>query len=313
MKLASVLLLTASAACTSPAPPPRTPETAALEARIAALEARPHASAPGAVPDLVDLTQRLDDLELLARETRTLQQDLQVLVGRVADRAASSAAPLAATPRTDALEPERRYRITIAGSPAFGPPAAPVTIVAAIQLPERFTHQLFPVLRATRAKYGADVRVVIEGFVANPPALATTIAACAAARQGPEALDKVEDALWTARELAQTDASKPWPDAEDAHAAAAGAGLDLKAFDADVAGSCAKSVDREQRALAAVGQTAAPTLWVNGRPLVGAQTPEHLAAVVDDELGKAAADRAKGGAPQTYYDRLMKTAAPTAR
>ena len=311
--LAMVLLL---AACphpdAHPAAPRRSPETIVLEARVAALEARPHAVA-GAAPDLVDLARRLDDLELLARETRALQQDLQVLVGRVAERAAASAAPLAATPRSDVLDPQRRYRIAISGSPGFGPPAAPVTIVAAVQLPERFTHQLWPALRAARAKYGDDVRGVIEGFVVNTPALATTVAACAAAHQGAEALDKLEDALWTARELAQTDASRPWPDADDAHAAASGAGLDLPAFDADVRGPCAKGVDREQRALAAVGQTASPTLWINGRPLVGAQSAEHLAAIVDDELGKAAADRARGGAPKTYYDRLMKTAAPSAR
>jgi protein-disulfide isomerase len=306
------------AACTpAPAPAPRDPTVAALEARVAALEAAhaqqaPHAGAPG-TPDLTELAQRVDDLEVLARETRALQQDMQLLVMRVAERAASSPPPVAASPRSELLDPQRRYRIAIAGSPSFGAPAAPVTIVAAVQVPERFTHELWPVLHELRAKYGDQVRVVFEGFVVNPQAQATTIAACAAARQGSDALDKLEDALWDARELAQTDASKPWPDLEDARAAAGGKGLDLKAFDADVAGACAKGVDREQRALAAVGQNAAPVLWINGRPMVGAQSPDRLAAMIDDELAKAKADHDKGGAARTYYDRLMKTAQITAR
>ncbi len=301
-------------ACTpAPAPAPRSPEVAALQARVAALEAaaaQPHAGS--AAPDLAELAQRIDDLETLARETRLLQQDIEQLVGRLAERAASSASPLAATQRVDLLDPQRRYRIVIAGSPVLGAPVAPVTIVAAIQVPERFTHQLWPILTAVRAKYGDDVRVVVEGFLVNPQALATTSAACAVAHQGADALGKLEDALWTARELAQTDASKPWPDADDARAAAGAAGADLKAYDAEIT-ACGKSVDREQRSLAAVGQSAAPTLWINGRPIVGARTADQLAAIIDDELAKARADQKQGGSPRTYYERLMRSAAPTAR
>jgi protein-disulfide isomerase len=265
MKLALAgSLALALAACTpAPAPPPRDPHVAQLEARVATLEAaqtRPKA-APGA-PDVTQLAQRMDDLETLAREQHQLQQDIQSLIGRLTERAAASPAPLAATLRVDALDPQRRYRIALGDSPAFGAPTAAVTIVAAIQVPERFTHEVWPVLRALRAKYGDDLRVVVQGFIANPPALATTIAACAAARQSAEALDKLEDALWTLRELAQTDASKPWPEADDARTAAGGAGIDLKAYDAALP-ACAK------------------------------------------------ADRAKGGAAKTYYDRLMKTAQTT--
>ena len=76
--------------------------------------------------------------------------------------------------------------------------------------------------------------------------------------------------------------------------------LDLAKFTADVAGPCRDEVARQHAELAAMGQGATPTFFVNGRYAVGA-SPVKLTALIDEELALAQQRIAAGSAPASYY------------
>jgi protein-disulfide isomerase len=85
--------------------------------------------------------------------------------------------------------------------------------------------------------------------------------------------------------------------------------LDPTKFKADMNGpGCKAALDKDQRALRAVGVSGTPAIHINGRPYVGQRTLDGFSAVIDAELKKAEASQARGAA---YYDSLMKNAKKT--
>ncbi|MBA3540846.1 MAG: thioredoxin domain-containing protein [Deltaproteobacteria bacterium] len=201
-------------------------------------------------------------------------------------------------------DPAQVYAVKLADSPQFGPKTAAVTLVAAVQFPEPYTHKAWPVLAQLQAEYGKELRLVVKSYIVHPQATESSIAACAVANQ--KMLDAYETALWDAAN--PSGGSRSWPDAAASRDVARKIGVDLVRFDKDVARACRDGQARDVAMFAKLGQSAVPMFWINGRPLSGAQPIEQFRTIIETEKLKAEADRTKGGKPATYYDRVINAA-----
>jgi protein-disulfide isomerase len=301
----ALALVLAAAACSSP--PPR---DAGDAARVAALEQR------------VALLE--DQLRSMSAKLRLLEDEHDEL----AATAAADPAPINAGPagggvgpgplqppppgggiRWQAPDPAKTYRAPIDDSPVIGPSPAPVTIVASLQFPEPYTHRVMPTLLQLRRDYPREVRLVVKTFVVHPKMTVSSHAACAAAYQ--DALEAMEIAIWDA---AQDQTLAPQPgggmrslDEVELRELARALRLDLKQYDQDLA-LCKAGQTRDHAMLTKLGQRGVPAFWINGRYLSGAQQLDTFKKLIDEELDKFKADKAKGGKLATYYDRIMKNA-----
>ena len=275
-------------------PPPRDPRDAAridaLEQRVAVLEAQ--------------LQKTAAQLEAVA--------DRPVPAPVIVETPPAPApAPAPAPPRWTNPDPAKVYAVPLDDSPTIGPTIAPITIVAALQFPEPYTHRVWPTLVQLRTEYKRDVRIVVKLFVVHPRAITSSIAACATAYQN--ALDSIETSIWDA---ANDPTLQPTPstgmrqlEETELRELARASRLDLKQYDRDFL-VCKTGLDRDKAVLAKLGQSGVPHFWINGRPLSGAQPVESFRKVIDEELAKARDDKARGGKPATYYERITK-GAPT--
>lgn len=214
-----------------------------------------------------------------------------------------------APPRA-APNPATTYNVPVDDSPTLGPAVAPVTLVASLQFPEPFTHKAFPTLGALRKQYGKDLRIVIKQFVVHPTAASSSIAACAAAYQN--ALEPMEAAIWDAATdptLAPASGGRRLLEDAELREIARALRLDLKEYDRDLV-TCTAAQARDRGVLDKLGQRGVPAFWINGRYLSGAQPIESFRVLVEEEREKWKADKAAGGKPATYYDRIT-AGAPT--
>ncbi|MDX2092093.1 MAG: thioredoxin domain-containing protein [Kofleriaceae bacterium] len=268
-----------------------------LEQRVTALETKP-AETP---PRDSALEARVRDLET---QLAALQEQLAL---------AKSTPPPAPTPppRRGILDAGKVYAVPIDDSPATGAADAPVTIVAAVQFPEPYTHRAWPVLKELRKQYKKDLRLVFKSFIVHPKAANSSIAACAAARQS--ALDKMEDAIYAAAEAPPPNgppAGLRELDEIELREIARALRLNLAQYDHDLAG-CKAGQTRDIAMFSKLGQNAVPVFWINGRPLSGAQQIESFRKIIDEELEKAKQDRTRGGKASDYYDRITANGATT--
>lgn len=197
-------------------------------------------------------------------------------------------------------DPNAVYRVPVDGSATKGPADALVTIVESSDFECPFCKRAAPTLKQVEEAYAGKVRIVFKHnpLPMHPNAVAAANAAEAAGAQGK--FWQMHDALFAAQKL-----DRPALDA-----AAAGLGLDLKAFAAAVDGNrYAERIRRDQELVRSVGAGGTPTFFVNGRKLVGAQPFERFKAVIDEELARAQAMAAAGTPASQVYDRIMATAA----
>jgi len=254
--------------------------------------------------DDAKLEARLRELEAgFATNKKTMEDKIAQLE---TDLDACRAKPIAAAPvaprpvRPGMLDPAKRYPVPVDDSPAIGPANAPVTMVAAVQFPEPYTHRVWPTLVTLHGAYPKDLRIVFKTFIVHPRATKSSITACAAGMQ--RRLDKMEDAIYNAandggptREL----------DEAELRELARGLRMDLKLYDKDVV-TCTAALVRDVAMFKNLGQGAVPVFWINGRPLSGAQPIEEFRKMIDEEKAAAAADKARGGKAADYYDRVTK-------
>ncbi len=273
-----------------PPPPDQTHELAVLEARIAeqkqALDAQ-----QGEIAQLQKIVHELGD------QLADLQADSQPPLVPAPELAPPPPAP---GPR-GTLDPAKVYAVTLDDAPRFGLPDAAVTLVAAVQFPEPYTHKSWPVLTQLRTEYGKELRLVVKSYVVHSQANDSTIAACAVGKQGKH-LDAFEQQLY---DKAMGAGPRVWFDAAQSRELAKSLGVDLAKFDKDVAGSCKTGVASDQKLFQRLGQSATPTFWINGRPLSGAQPIDAFRKIIDDERQKVAADRKAGNRTATFYDRVV--------
>jgi len=230
------------------------------------------------------------DNQDIKRELVELHKEVQALRGQTG-RPAGPAQPQPRPPRPD---PSKVYAVGIAGAPAVGPAAAPVTIVMAYEYACPWCSRQRQPFAAVREAYGDDVRIVYRPFVVHEDAASdAALAACAADRQGHFA--EVSDALWT-----NVFEKRAFDRASVERAAASVAGIDAARLRSDMDGECKGWVQRERAALLDLGVYATPALWVNGRPLGGFKTLEQLRPVIDEELARAR-ERIAAGTPRDAY------------
>jgi protein-disulfide isomerase len=188
-------------------------------------------------------------------------------------------------PAVQVLIDAPRRQVDIAPTdPSIGNPAAPVTLVEFSDFQCPFCQRVAPTLKQVRATYGDKVRVVWKDFPLtqiHPQAFKAGEAAHCAADQGK--YWEYHDRLFANQQTLQVD---------DLKAHAATLGLDPAKFDACLDSS--RYGDRVRSGVAQgnrLGVNSTPTIYINGRLVAGAQPYEVIAAVIDEELSRAAGQK----------------------
>jgi protein-disulfide isomerase len=154
-----------------------------------------------------------------------------------------------------------------------------------------------PTLAQLQKNYPSDVRVVWKHLPLgmHPQAMPAAIASEAAREQGK---------FWEMHDLMFQNQSRLSPAQYDAWAAELK--LDPKRFQAAVASPATRArVEEDARIGARVASQGTPTLYVNCRPVVGAQPYDVFQKIVDVELARAA-ELKKSGAKvdAAFYERI---------
>jgi predicted DsbA family dithiol-disulfide isomerase len=175
------------------------------------------------------------------------------------------------------LEP-LRTDVAVAGHPARGPASAPVTIVEFSDFECPFCGALFPTLKTIEKTYPATVRIVYRQFPLtniHPYAQKAAEASLCADEQGR--FWEMHDSLFGFQEDLTIESLK---------LRAMELNLDAAKFSACLdSGRHAETIRKDKEEAAALGVTRTPTLFVNGRLLLGNQ-PAELRALIEDELAR---------------------------
>ncbi len=177
------------------------------------------------------------------------------------------------------LEP-MRVAVEADGFPTRGPEGAPVTVVEFSDFECPYCSRVVPALDKVKEVYGDKVRLVFRQFPLNnihPNAQKAAEASLCAHDQGK--FWPMHDAMFgNQRQLG----------VEQLKQAAAGLGLDGEKFAACLdSDSKAEMVQKDLEAGMAAGVSGTPAMFINGRPLSGAQPFEAIAAIIDEELDNA--------------------------
>jgi protein-disulfide isomerase len=175
-----------------------------------------------------------------------------------------------------------RAKIHLDGSPTKGPADARVIVVEFADFECPHCRELWEALTAIEEKY-PQVRVVYKDFPLtqiHPWANSAALGGRCAFQQSPTAFWKVHDAIFENQELISPE--NVW---DKLVQFAIAAGLNVDAFKGCLA---APDTQREVAASHAegvsLGVTSTPTVYINGRPLVGGD-PTTLSQYIDFELG----------------------------
>jgi len=242
---------------------------------------------------------RRDDPQL-QKELAGIRQEVQAIRAQLSKQGG----PAPARQRPPSPDGNKVYAVGVAGAPAIGKADAPLTLVLAYEYACPWCEKQHQAFADIARAYGDDVRLVYRPYVVHPQvATDAALAACAAHRQGR--FGEVDAALWRdvfgGRAFERAAVEK----------AAVGGGADLSRLRADMDGACKAWVAGEQGALAALGASSTPTLWVNGRPTIGFKTFDQLKPLLDEELGRARERIAAGTPRAAYYEEwVMKKGLP---
>lgn len=165
-------------------------------------------------------------------------------------------------------------------SPIVGPANAPVTIAEFIDPACEACRAFYPYVKQILAAHPQDVRLVIRYVPFHGEPSIAGVQILEAARQ-QKLFEPVMDALMESQP-AWASHSNPAP--EQAWESARAAGLDLQQAKAYVAtGAVDKLLQQDVADLKAVGVTATPSFFVNGKPLLEID-PRVLQQMVESEI-----------------------------
>jgi protein-disulfide isomerase len=170
-----------------------------------------------------------------------------------------------------------RSQIDTVGHPARGPEGAPVTIVEFSDFQCSYCKAVEGTLREILKNYPTQVRLVHRQYpiaTIHPDAFKASEAVLCAGAQGR---------FWEMHDLLF---NEPGGLKEEAlKARAAKLQLDASAFDACLqSGKFADRVRQDVREGSRAGVSGTPALFINGRPLTGAQPYAEIAKIIDEEL-----------------------------
>ncbi len=172
-----------------------------------------------------------------------------------------------------------RVEVETAGHPYRGPEDALVTLVEFSDFECPFCRRTQPILDRIEENYGDRIRLVYRQFPLNdihPRAQKAAEASLCASDQG--AFWPMHDAMF-AEPIELEVASLKFK--------AVNLELDTDAFGACLdSGKYADRVASDLRAGMAAGVTGTPTIYINGRPLGGAQEYATYSAIIEDELAQ---------------------------
>jgi protein-disulfide isomerase len=176
------------------------------------------------------------------------------------------------------LDPPRQNVDVEATDPVKGPMSAPITIVEYSDYQCPFCARVNPTLDRIIQTYGDKVRIVFKDFPLPNHAEApkASEAAHCAGEQGK--YWELHDRLFANQQALHIPQIKQY---------AAALELDMNAFNQCLdSGKHASRVAENMKAGEALGVASTPTLYVNGRPVVGAQPFEFFKAIIDEELAR---------------------------
>ncbi len=171
-----------------------------------------------------------------------------------------------------------RVKVESSGNPSAGGKDAPVTIVEFSDFQCPFCRAAETAVKTVKDKYGDKIRLVYLDFPLGMHAHAMD-----AARAGRCAGEQGK--FWELHDAMFADQSKLAP--ADLKADAKRLGLDTKAFDTCFdANKYDASIHKNMSQGQALGVTATPTFFVNGRQILGAQPAEQFEQIIDEELAQ---------------------------
>jgi len=174
-----------------------------------------------------------------------------------------------------------RAKIHVDGSPSKGPAEAPVTIVEFADFECPHCRELWEALTAIETRY-PQVRVVFKDFPLtqiHPWAETAALGGRCAYQQSPAAFWKVHDSIFENQDLISPE--NVW---DKLVGFATGAGLNADTFKGCLASpDTQKAIDESHAEGVALGINSTPTVYINGRPLVGGDV-STLSQYIDFEL-----------------------------
>jgi protein-disulfide isomerase len=176
------------------------------------------------------------------------------------------------------LDPPRHAVPIEAFDPVKGPADAPITLVEYSDFQCPFCARVNPTLDRVRQTYGDKVKIVFKDYPLpnHPQAPKAAEAGHCAAEQGK--FWELHDRMFANQQQLQVPNIK-------SHAASLG--LDMDAFNQCLdSGKHAQRVADNMQTGETLGVSSTPTIYVNGRPVVGAQPFEYFKTVIDEELAR---------------------------
>lgn len=176
-----------------------------------------------------------------------------------------------------------RAKIRIDGSPEKGPADAPVTVVEFADFQCPHCRELWEALAVLETRY-PQVRVVFKDFPLtqiHPWANTAALGARCAFEQAPAAFWKVHDSIFENQDLISPE--NVWDKLVEF---ASAAGLNADTFKGCLASpDTQKAIDESHAEGVALGINSTPTVYINGRPLVGGDVTT-LSQYIDFELAE---------------------------
>jgi protein-disulfide isomerase len=212
--------------------------------------------------------------------------------------AAAPAAPAKAAPRPSIQLPTTLFKVPLGDSPVQGSTGAKATVIVFSDFQCPFCQRLLATLAEVRKAYGDEVRIAFKHLPLkfHDRAMAAALAAEAAREQGK--FWEMHDRIFAEqRALAPADFER--------HATALG--LDLGRFrQALHSPELNGRIDADMQLAAKLGVRGTPTLFVNGRKVLGAQPFASFKAVLDAETARADEKLRAGMARGDLYRELIR-------
>jgi protein-disulfide isomerase len=197
---------------------------------------------------------------------------------KLMEQAAAAPPPAPSAPGAAPAKAEK-VDIALGDSPVKGPKNAPVTIVEFSDFQCPFCSRVVPTLKQIEDTYKGKVRIAFKNLPLPFHNNAQTAAEAALAAHEQGKFWEMHDKLF---------ANQQALDRPNLEKYAGELGLDVGKFKAALdSGKYKDKVQKDAALGGTVGATGTPTLFVNGRSVVGAQPFDSFKTIIDDELSKA--------------------------
>jgi len=174
------------------------------------------------------------------------------------------------------LDPPRQQVEIVAHDPVRGPANAPVTVILFSDYQCPFCARVTPTLAKVREKYGDKIKIVFKDFPLPNHPLAPKAAEAAHCAGDQQKYWEMHDRLFANQVAIDVPSLKK-------HAATLG--LDQATFDQCLdSGKFAGIIGEDQKLGEELGVQSTPTLYINGRAVIGAQPYDVFQSVIDEEL-----------------------------